>query len=145
MLDGTLEMTLTVLASIDKLKESELTLLAVEDGVIVNPSTIKINITILHGEIIPLINESEVFVKYLDNLTNIHVTYRLNYGKIPGWFVNRVIVGNITYSVNEHPHLAPGEVAELIIYLPTNASRSEPVVVVIASKGGASATYALGW
>ncbi len=118
-------------------------LVIIKAGVAVNSTTIKLNLTVLGVSIVPL-TATQVIVKYLST-NNVTVSYILPYGQRPGWIISKIVVNNITRSVTEGDYLAPGEIAEMTLYLPTPASTLQPIYVVIVSPSGSKGEYSVGW
>ncbi len=122
---------------------SELNILVIESGSRRSPVVVEFNLTLLAGEI-EVLTESEIYVKYAELTSGKEVTHLLNYGAVPGWEVVEIEVGNVTYSVDEHNYLLPGERALIRVKLPSAASDTSPIVVVFSTRRGATATYSIG-
>jgi hypothetical protein len=144
LLNSAVDIIFAVQKKIDAVKESDLTAIAITNGTIYNSTYLGINVTIIFGDFIPKLTDCDVIVWYIDNTTGTKNTHILMYGQLPGWDVRRIIVGSSEFYVNEHNFLLPGEVAELNVYLPSDASLNYPITVVFATSKGASAAYNLG-
>ncbi len=143
-LNGLLKAVQAIQSRIEAIADSKLSVLAVTDARRLNSTTVVANVTVVYGSMIPKLTLCDVMVTYVDSATNKSVTYHLDYGKIPGWAVLKVISGNATYSITSHDYLLPGEKVEVAAYLPTSSSLNYSVIFVFSSPNGATATYAVG-
>lgn len=131
-----------VISSINSYATMEKQTLIIINASRLDATSVKLNFTVKGNTIIPF-TMTQVITKYV-NLANESVTYLLEYGSIPGWDLITFHVGNITRSLAEGNYLVPGEVAEIIVYLPTNASPNHSILVTVVSPTGSSASYSVG-
>lgn len=62
---------------------------------------------------------------------------------LPGcWIVERISVGNLVYSYEQHPYLRPGEKLYIRGQLPIELSTDSYIVVVVLTPRGSKAEYA---
>jgi len=114
--------------------------LLILNGFAVNDRELILNVTSLGGSIAPL-TETQVIVSYV-NLEGVEVTAILNYRPYEagaGWFLNppqSIHVGSTTRSVEGMNYLMPGEIAELVVVLPTDKLSNTSVKVTVVAPNG---------
>ncbi len=129
--------------SVKDMYRTEKQALYIASAVRINSTSLVLNLTVKGAPIVPL-TRSEAIVKYVDNETSKTIVQLLEYGSNPGWSIKGIYEGSTLRDISTGDYLYPGEIAELIIDLPTNASQKYPIVVTFVSNIGASTTYLLG-
>jgi len=108
-------------------------------NILVNNTTILFNISNEGPITLSDISNLDIIIEYYANVsgTPTLVTYMLyfNESKGPGtWHVNRIVLeDSIIYNYSTHRYLRPGEVAEIIAYLPVQPIQGMDGLLVVAS------------
>ncbi len=131
------------LKSLQKSAEASHQIILIKSAKPLNATSILVNFTVAGISIVPL-TAVQVIVRYLDT-SNETETYLLTYNESPGWLIEDIYVGNSTRTISSGDYLAPGEIAEILVKLPTPASTLEPVLLVIVSPIGSRGEYSVGW
>ena len=113
------------------------------DAYRINSTSVELNLTVRGVPIAPL-SESEVIVKYTSNKTGKPYVELLRYENNPGWSVEKIYDGSLVRNISAGDYLYPGEVADIIINLPSKISPGTPIVMDFVSNTGSSASYLLG-
>ncbi len=131
-----------VISSIDKYASIEKQSLIIVNASRISATSIELNFTVKGNTIIPL-TMTQVIVKYV-NQNNESVTYLLEYGSVPGWDLIAIHVGNLTRSLTDGNYLVPGEIAEIVVYLPTSTSQNSSVIITVVAPSGSTSSYSVG-